>query len=122
MSNLVRNPETGQPSVEVVSYEAVELSQLEGAVVEAEAALGQAQAEVERLNTELATAQENVSAKEAALSDAKSLVEQYHALVPTEGSETPDQGAEGSSGQNENGAEVQTEGEPVPVTVEVPQF
>ena len=119
-NELRRNPETGEVERKVVSYERVELAQLEAEVTNAEAQLAQINTELEADNARQAELEAGKSTQESVLSEAKSGLEAYHG-VANQGSEGDESGSEGVVEQTEDEAEVAESAEvEIPVAVENP--
>lgn len=84
---LVKHPETGQPVLEVVSYQGVELSQLQQEVDAAVTALSASEEQAKVLVEQLQNLQETRVAQEATLEEAKSNLASYQELAAGSGDE-----------------------------------
>lgn len=88
MRKFVQHPETGQPVEEVVTFQGVELSQLQESVDAADAALKKTDADLSAANGRVSDLESQRDAEESALEEAKSDLEAYQELAPEPGTDS----------------------------------
>jgi peptidoglycan hydrolase CwlO-like protein len=113
---LRRNPDTGDVERKVVSYEKVELAQLEAGVNDVQVRLTANTEELTQARALVADLEGKQSSLESELSDRKSELEAYQSVVGVTESESE---TEGVGSEESEGSET-TESVEVPVTVTSP--
>lgn len=119
---LRRNPDTGDVERKVVSYERVELAQLESEVNEKQQAVDATVAELEVARQSVIDLEARLSSQEGELDESKSGLTAYHEVAAAE-SAGDDGGSADSGSEVPADGQAEPEGEPVPVNVEsTPEF
>lgn len=103
MADFVLNPETGEVSRQVVSFEPVALDHLQGEVARTEQELADANTRVAQLESDLEAARVEQAAKVAANEEAKSGLSAYHEVAGTQAG--VDEGSVDSGSENVDGQE-----------------